>query len=73
LISEAQKEASIIKSNADAEAMKIYGKAYGRNPSFFRFQRSLEAYEKMFNDKSVIVLDENSPILKTLFSGGRVE
>ncbi|MCP4631725.1 MAG: protease modulator HflC [candidate division Zixibacteria bacterium] len=73
LISEAQKEATIIKSNADAEAMKIYGKAYGRNPAFFRFQRSLESYEKMFNDKSVIVLDENSPILKTLFSGGRVE
>ncbi len=73
LIAEAQKKADVIKGNAEAEAMKIYGRAYGKNPDFFRFLKGLQAYEMMFNDKTVIVLDENSPILKTLFSGGRVE
>jgi membrane protease subunit HflC len=73
LIAGARKEADIIKGNADAEAMKIYGGAYSRNPEFFRFLRSLEAYEKMFNDKSVIILDEKSDILKTLFNNGNVE
>ncbi len=72
LIAEAQKEAEIIMGQADAEAMEIYGAAYRKNPRFFRFLRSLEAYEQIFDENSVIVLDEDSPILRTLFSGGDV-
>ncbi|MBD3234980.1 MAG: protease modulator HflC [candidate division Zixibacteria bacterium] len=72
LIAEAQKEAEIIMGQADAEAMEIYGAAYRKNPRFFRFLRSLEAYEQIFDENSVIILDEDSPILKTLFSGGDV-
>ncbi|MBD3169431.1 MAG: protease modulator HflC [candidate division Zixibacteria bacterium] len=73
LIAEAEREAAVIRGEAEAEAMRIYGDAYRKNPQFFKFVRSLEAYEKMFNEQTVIVLDENSPILKALFSGGRVE
>ncbi len=72
MIAEAQREASVIRGQADAEAMKIYGEAYNKNPEFYRFQRALEAYEKMFNQQTVIILDENSPVLKELFSGGRI-
>lgn len=66
----AQKQATIIKGKAEAEAMKIYGNSYRKNLEFYRYLRSLEAYEKIFGEKSVIILDEKSPILKILFSGG---
>ncbi|NQS98501.1 MAG: protease modulator HflC [candidate division Zixibacteria bacterium] len=73
IIAEAEREAAIIRGEAEAEAMRIYGEAYSKNREFYRFLRALEAYEKMFNDKTVIILDESSPILKELFSGGKVE
>ena len=70
IIAEAERQAAIIKGQAEADAMNTYGKAYQKNLKFYRFLRSLEAYEKMFNDQTVIILDEESPILETLFSGG---
>ena len=72
-LAEAERDAAIIRGEAEAEAMKIYGEAYQKNPDFYRFQRALQAYEKMFNEKSVIVLDEDSEILKELFSGGKID
>jgi membrane protease subunit HflC len=69
LLAEAEKQAAIIKGQAEANAMKTYAQAYQKNEKFYRFLRSLEAYEKMFNDQTVIILDEDSPILETLFSG----
>ena len=72
IISEAERKAAAIKGEADAQAMKIYGDAYGRNKEFYSFIKALEAYESMFNDKTLIVLDEESPVLKELFSGGKI-
>jgi membrane protease subunit HflC len=69
----ARKQATIIKGKAEAEAMKIYGNSYRKNLEFYRYLRSLEAYEKIFGEKSVIILGEKSPILETLFSGGKNE
>ena len=69
----ARKQATIIKGKAEAEAMKIYGNSYRENLEFYRYLRSLEAYEKIFGEKSVIILGEKSPILETLFSGGKNE
>ncbi len=73
IIAEAEMQAEIIKGKADAEAMMTYGMAYKQNQDFYKFLRALEAYEKLFNQKTVIVLDNDSPMLKTLFSGGKVE
>lgn len=72
ITAQARKEASLITGKADAEALRIYGEAYKQNPDFYRFKRAMEAYEKMFNSETVIVLDENSPILKELFSAGKI-
>jgi membrane protease subunit HflC len=71
ILAEAREQAEIIKGRADAEAMKTYGQAFNTNIKFYQFLRSLEAYETMFNDKTVIILDENSPILNVLFSGAK--
>ncbi|MEA3494351.1 MAG: protease modulator HflC [Candidatus Margulisiibacteriota bacterium] len=69
IIAKAKSRAAVIKGQADAKAMKIYGKTYRKNLEFYRYLRALEAYENMFNQDSVIILDDKSPILKTLFSG----
>jgi len=69
LISDSKRKADIIRGKADAKAMSIYNRSYRKNIPFYKFLRSLEAYEKIFDDKTVIILDENSKILKNLFSG----
>jgi len=68
-LANANKKAAIIMGKADAEAMKIYGDAFKRNIEFYNFIRSLDVYKKIFGEKTVIILDEKSPILKTLFTG----
>lgn len=45
LVSEAEREAEIIRGEADAERNAIFAEAYGRDPEFFEFYRSLNAYE----------------------------
>ena len=46
LTSQARKEASIIRGEADAERNKIYAEAFGRDPEFFAFSRSFTSYER---------------------------
>lgn len=45
-VSEARKRSEIIRGEADAERTRIYAEAYGRDPEFFSFVRSLAAYER---------------------------
>ncbi|MEA2064517.1 MAG: protease modulator HflC [Gemmatimonadota bacterium] len=71
IIAEAKNKATVIMGQAEAEAMRIYGESYQKNMAFYRYIRSLEAYENMFNEKTVIILDEKSPIMKSFFSGAR--
>lgn len=56
MLAEAQKNAVTVRGEADAEAAKIYSNSYGKDPEFYRFYRSLEAYEKSFNSKSDIMV-----------------
>jgi membrane protease subunit HflC len=71
ILAEANNKAAIIRGKAEAEAMKIYGDAYKQNLPFYQYIRSLDAYENMFNEKTVIVFDEDSPVVETLLSGGQ--
>ncbi|MBT8423344.1 MAG: protease modulator HflC, partial [Silicimonas sp.] len=45
LVSDAQREAEIVRGEADAERNAIFAEAYGADEDFFRFYRSLTAYE----------------------------
>ncbi|HHS88888.1 MAG TPA: protease modulator HflC, partial [Rhodobacteraceae bacterium] len=59
-VSEAQKQADIIRGEADARRNAIFADAYGRDPEFFAFSRSLAAYEKSLrggNSSMVITPD----------------
>lgn len=65
LLADANGAAAQIRGEGDAEAAAIYAAAYGKDPKFYAFYRSLKAYEKAFgNGKSVLVLEPDSPFLK---------
>lgn len=67
LLAEAYRDAERIKGEGDAKASAIYAQAFGQNPEFFTFYRSLEAYRASFRDRSdLLVIDPSSEFLKYL-------
>ncbi len=70
-IANAYRDAQKIKGEGDAEAARIYAEAFGRDPQFAQFYRSLEAYKASFSKKSdVMVLDPaSSEFFKAMRSG----
>lgn len=69
IIAEAYREAQKTKGEGDAKAAEIYNQSYGRNPEFYAFYRSQEAYKNSFKNKSdVMVLDPNSDFFKYMRS-----
>ncbi len=53
--SEAAREAEEIRGKADAEATKIYGEAYGTDPEFFAFLRTLESYRSLGENTTLMI------------------
>lgn len=71
LTSEAQRRAEIVRGEADAERNSIYAGAYGRDPEFFAFTRSLTSYERALRgDNSSIVLQPDSEFFTYLSNDG---
>jgi membrane protease subunit HflC len=69
ILAEAYRDAQKVKGEGDAKATAIYAAAFGQNPEFYSFYRSLEAYRQSFRDKNdVMVLDPNSDFFKYLKS-----
>ena len=72
IIAEAYRDAQRLKGEGDAKAAAIYAGAFGQNPEFYAFYRSLEAYRSSFRSKSdVMVLEPNSEFFKYLKSTGK--
>ena len=72
ILAEAYREAQKTKGEGDAKASALYGAAFGRNPEFYAFYRSLEAYKQSFKNKSdVMVVDPSSAFFKYLKNPGR--
>jgi modulator of FtsH protease HflC len=58
ILAEAYREAEKIRGQGDAQASEIYARAYGRNPEFYSFYRSLAVYRSTLRSKSdVLVLE----------------
>lgn len=69
IIAEAYKDAQTLKGQGDGIAAEIYANAYNKNPEFYAFYRSQEAYKKSFNSKSdIMVLDQDSDFFKYMRS-----
>jgi len=69
LVSEAQREAEVIRGQADAERNAIFADAFGADPNFFEFYRSLTAYERSLQGtNSSMVLSPDSEFFEYLRS-----
>jgi membrane protease subunit HflC len=59
-LANAERQSQIIFGEGDSEAAAIYAEAYGQDPEFYAFKRSLDSYQSTMKDRSVIVLDSGS-------------
>lgn len=67
IIADAYRDAQAIKGKGDAKASAVYNAAFGQDPQFARFYRSLEAYRQTFRSHSdVMVLDPSSEFFKAM-------
>ena len=66
MLADAEKEAAVTRGEGDAEATKLFAQSYNKNPEFYAFTRSLEAYAKSFaaGTGNVMVLDPKSEFFK---------
>jgi len=70
IVATAEAEAARLRGEGEAEAARIYGDAYADHEHFFRFLRTLQTYERVFNDNTTLVLPADSPFLELLTSHG---
>jgi len=71
-VAEAYRDAQRVKGEGDAQAARIYAEAFQRNPEFYSFYRSMEAYRQGLRTKGdVMVLDPSSDFFKYFKSPGR--
>ena len=68
ILADAYKKAQTIRGEGEAQAIKIYARAFQQDPDFYAFARSLQAYEKIFNNKTKVVLTPQSDLFKYLKS-----
>ena len=66
-LAEARRQSEEIRGRADSEATAVYADAYGKDPEFYSFLRSLEAYKASLDSKTTLVLSPDVPFLQHLF------
>jgi len=67
IIADAQRDALRIRGEGDAEASEIYAKAFSKNPEFYAFYRSLQAYERSLGkDGDLLVVTPDGEFFKYL-------
>ncbi|MEZ5615787.1 MAG: protease modulator HflC [Rhodocyclaceae bacterium] len=72
IIAEAYRDAQRIKGEGDAKATALYAQAFGQNPEFYAFYRSLEAYRASFGNKGdLMVIEPNSEFFSYLKNSGK--
>ena len=67
-VANANRDAEIARGQGEAEATRIYAEAYGQEPEFYEFLRSLEAYQKTIGDRTTLVLSPSSEFFRFLES-----
>ncbi len=66
ILSEAYREAETLKGEAEAEATRIYAEAYGRDPEFYQFWKTLEIYKEHVGDNFTVILGTDSDLFRYL-------
>lgn len=67
ILATARKESETLRGEGDGEAAKIYAQSFGKDPQFFKFYRSMQAYRKTLSqDDTTMVLTPESEFLKEM-------
>lgn len=65
-LTEAQKQSALIRAGAERQADSIYNTAYGRDPEFYKFYRSLQALKKTMDSNTTLVISPKSELYRYL-------
>ena len=69
ILADAYRDSQLIRGEGDAQAAEVYANAYNKDPEFYDFYRSIDAYRKSLgNEGDVLVLDPNSEFFRYLNS-----
>lgn len=68
LLAQAHADSEVLRGQGDAEAARIYAEAYGKDPDFYAFVRSLEAYRATLGENTTIVVSPEHEFFKYLDS-----
>jgi membrane protease subunit HflC len=66
ILATAYKESQEIRGEGEAKALEIYANAFNKDPDFYEFTRTLEAYKKIIDKKTTLILPADSKLFKTL-------
>lgn len=69
MLAEAERKSQVLRGEGEAMAAQVYAKAFNKNPEFFSFIRSLEAYKNSFNSKNdILVIEPDNDFFKYMKS-----
>lgn len=71
LLAEAEKKAQGVRGQAEAEATRHYAAAHAQDPEFYELLRKLEAYRKILDDQTTLLLRTDSELFDVLVDGQR--
>lgn len=64
IVAEAQRQANVLRGQGDAEATRIFAEAFNRDPQFYAFYRSLQAYRQSITDGTTMVMTPDSEFFR---------
>jgi membrane protease subunit HflC len=71
VLATAEAKAELVRGEGDAESARIYADAYSRDPEFFAFLRSLEAYREVLRERTTMVLPPDHAFFRFLDPAAR--
>jgi len=66
IVASARSRAEVLRGEGDAEAARIYAQAYGKDPEFYGFVRSLDAYRKTLGERTTLVVPPDHEFFRFL-------
>ena len=66
ILASAYRDAQVVKGQGDAKSIRIYADALAKDPEFYRFTRTLRAYEKFIDKNTTLILSTDSPLFRYL-------
>ena len=70
ILAGADRDASRLRGDGEAQAISILAESLNKDPEFFSFRRSLDAYKAFLNQRTTVILSSDAPIFRFLQSPG---